>query len=296
MYWGSVKFYKHLIYITIIVVCLVIIVGISFLFKNFTHNTQQETENEIIDITTNNEAVIHFGTTNEYPYKDKYPQLYANKVEINPLDENVCYLTFNNGPSKLTTEILDILDNNDIKATFFVIINENTDYDIVNDIIKRGHSIGIYSYSNDFKTIYDNTDSFLNDLNIANDLLLEKTGYKTSIIRFPGGSLNAYNSGFNTELTSEILRRNYHYFDWNVSFNDNKQNITKQQIIDNINKGLQLYNNDKSRIVVLAHDNQGKYATVDSLEEVIKTIKDNNFTFSTLDNSVPIMSFSYDGK
>ena len=130
-------------------------------------------------------------------------------------------------------------------------------------------------------------------MNIANDLIYENTNYRSSIIRFPGGSINSYNAGFYEELISEMLRRNYHYFDWNVSFEDAGKNVSADSIIKNVEKGLSIYPAESSRIIVLAHDAQGKYSSVDALQHVIDTIKAQGFTFDVLDNTVPIMSFNY---
>lgn len=297
MYWGSVKFYKHIIYLSIILVLAIVTVTLLSVFNKafrlFKNDDEEVISNCIIDASANQNLINHYPENMEHPYQKEYPQLYAQQPKVNPIKPNVCYLTFDDGPSKLTTEVLDILDKNNIKATFFVVVNENTDYNIIKEAINQGHSIGIHSCSHNYKNIYSDVDSFLNDLNTANNLLIENTGYKSTIIRFPGGSVNSYNSGFYSELIAEILRRNYHYFDWNVSTQDALLNITKEQIIENVEKGLQLYGNNNSRIVVLAHDSKGRYSTIESLQTIIDKIKDSGFIFETLDNSVPIMSFAY---
>ncbi|MEG1993366.1 MAG: polysaccharide deacetylase family protein [Oscillospiraceae bacterium] len=297
MYLGSVKFYKHIIYLSILLISVAVIFGafsgIKAIAGLFSEDENTSVLSCLIDARTGENTINHYPDGIEYPYQKKYPQLYAEKQQVDSVKPNVCYLTFDDGPSKLTTEVLDILDKNNIKATFFVVINSNTNYDLIKDAINRGHSIGIHSHTHNYRKIYADVDSFINDMDTANNLLIENTGYKASVIRFPGGSINSYNSGYYSELVSEIVRRNYHYFDWNVSTQDASNNITKNQIINNVEKGLDIYGKDDSRIIVLAHDSQGRYATVDSLQEIIDKIAEKGYTFETLDNSVPIMSFGY---
>ncbi len=73
-------------------------------------------------------------------------------------DNKEVYLTFDDGPSDKTTEnILDVLKENDVKATFFIIGKyiEGRE-DILKRIVKEGHSLGLHTYSHNYKTIYQN--------------------------------------------------------------------------------------------------------------------------------------------
>ena len=66
--------------------------------------------------------------------------------------DKVAYITIDDGPSKFTNQILDILDKNDVKATFFMINrNMNTYKDEVKRIQQEGHGAGFHSVSHDVK-------------------------------------------------------------------------------------------------------------------------------------------------
>ena len=100
------------------------------------------------------------------------------------------YLTFDDGPSAHTDQILEILKKNNIKATFFVIgIGKN--YNDYKKIIDHGHVLGLHTYSHEYKEVYANEESFFKDLYKIRDAVKSTTGLDVKITRFPGGSSNA---------------------------------------------------------------------------------------------------------
>ena len=110
--------------------------------------------------------------------------------EIAPLVKQktkVAYLTFDDGPSINTIKILNILDQYQVKATFFVIGNEEGYADkSYQEIIKRGHTLALHSYSHDYNLIYRSKNDFFKDLKRLELLLGDKYGAKTNIVRIPG--------------------------------------------------------------------------------------------------------------
>ena len=100
------------------------------------------------------------------------------------------YLTFDDGPSGNTGEILDILDANDVKATFFVVGRGDEYYDTYRDIVGRGHTLALHSYTHDYDKIYASLDDFAEDIEELRNLLYDVTGVNCVYYRFPGGSSN----------------------------------------------------------------------------------------------------------
>lgn len=194
----------------------------------------------------------------------------------------VIYLTFDDGPSQYTTKLLDILDKYGVKATFFVV---NTPYvHLVEDIVERGHAIGVHSATHDFKSIYASEDAFFADLTKMRDIIYKRTGVYTNLIRFPGGSSNTiskFNPGIMSRLTDAVEDMGYHYFDWNVDSDDAGGTRTKDGVVDNVIKGC------KSRkiSIVLQHDIKGY--SVNAVEEIIIWGLENGYTFLPLDESSP---------
>lgn len=210
-----------------------------------------------------------------------YPNLYAEGH--NPKDaKKVVYLTFDDGPSDLTPQVLDLLDRYNAKATFFVVQKNNEDCEeYLSEIVERGHTLGLHSYSHNYSLIYSSTDAFLSDYEDVYDWVVEKTGYTPSLFRFPGGSNNGSSYVVNG-IIDEMEERGFQYFDWNVSSGDGSELTTTANIIDNICSNVGNVDNP----VVLMHDGKGKRATLAALPSVLEYLSDNGYEFLPLDKSV----------
>lgn len=190
------------------------------------------------------------------------------------------YLTFDDGPSNNTSKILDILKQEDIKATFFL-VNFNSSYNpVVKRIYDEGHSIGIHSYTHNYKLIYSSVSAYFDDLNKMNDKIKTITGSDTKLLRFPGGSSNtisSFNKGIMTTLVKEVTNAGYHYFDWNVDSSDawsaRNSNDVYNNVINNLKKGTN---------IVLMHDLSSNEKTVNVLEKIIKDAKEKGYIFANI--------------
>lgn len=190
------------------------------------------------------------------------------------------YLTFDDGPSNNTSKILDILKQEDIKATFFL-VNFNSSYNpVVKRIYDEGHSIGIHSYTHNYKLIYSSVSAYFDDLNKMNDKIKTITGSDTKLLRFPGGSSNtisSFNKGIMTTLVKEVTNAGYHYFDWNVDSSDawsaRNSNDVYNNVINNLKKGIN---------IVLMHDLSSNEKTVNVLEKIIKDAKEKGYIFANI--------------
>ena len=178
-----------------------------------------------------------------------------------------------------TNVILDILKEENVKATFFVTMKGP------DELIKReydeGHTVALHSASHDYSYIYSSVDNYFNDLKIVHDRVLNITGYDSRIIRFPGGSSNTisrkYQNGIMSYLTKEVLNRSYRYFDWNISSGDAGETTDSHEVVKNVTTKL---SHDKVN-VILMHDI--KSYTRDALKEIIEYGKNNGYTFDKLD-------------
>ena len=99
------------------------------------------------------------------------------------------YLTFDDGPSIYTKDILDILKRYNVKATFFVTGMNSEQYgDYYQEILDDGHSLGIHTYSHVYHDIYESLEAFQEDFLKMQDYIYQLTGEKVKLYRFPGGS------------------------------------------------------------------------------------------------------------
>ena len=182
------------------------------------------------------------------------------------------YLTFDDGPSSNTEEILNILDDYNIKATFFVC---GKDLELYGDAYKRivddGHTIGMHSYSHNFGDIYSSGDAFAADYVKIHDLILNTTGVDTKYYRFPGGSSNKVSSTSMSTFINYLNEQGAVYYDWNVASGDaTSQAFTSEQLVDNVMKDVVKYKTS----VVLLHDAANKNATVEALPGLIESLQE----------------------
>lgn len=208
-------------------------------------------------------------------------------VVVNPKPNNagkMIYLTFDDGPSSsITPGILQILKEENVKATFFV-INHG---DNLNYLIKQedmdGHTVALHSASHNYHSLYQSVDSFFYDFSLIQNKVYQITGKKSTIIRFPGGSSNTvskFNPGIMTVLTKEVTKRGFTYFDWNVSSEDAGGARSASDVYRNV------MNNLGSKInIVLMHDFEGNYKTLNALRDIIREGKRLGYTFAPITTS-----------
>lgn len=197
----------------------------------------------------------------------------------------VVYLTFDDGPSPRTSEILDILKKYNVKATFFV-TNQNSQYDyLIKRAYDEGHTIGLHTSSHNYHEIYASEDAYFADLQAIQDKVYNITGYRSTIIRFPGGSSNTvsrFNPGIMTRLTQLVEERGFYYHDWNVDSED-AAGANEERQMNNV----MTYSPKHEVVNLLMHDSGNKYATVNSLEAKIKYYLDNGYSIEPITPSSP---------
>ena len=194
-----------------------------------------------------------------------------DKGERSRKEESRVYLTFDDGPSKNTEKILDILDRYHVKATFFLTGREdNASLKMYREIVKRGHTIGMHSYSHKYDAIYESAQAFETDLEKIKKRILDVTGQDCSLYRFPGGSSNQVSSTDMKELIRVLKKKDITYFDWNVECGDaSSHSYSAQELVDNVMKDVVKYHTS----VVLLHDASNKTATVEALPDIIEKIQ-----------------------
>lgn len=196
------------------------------------------------------------------------------------------YLTFDDGPSIYTGQILDILAANDVKATFFVIGRDEKFYDMYKRIVDEGHSIGMHSYSHVYQNFYATTESFGEELTKLNDLIYEVTGERSKIFRFPGGSSNNVAPLPIQDYVAYLNENNINYYDWNSLSGDAvTSGLAPEQLVNNIMNDVE--KNEDS--IVLMHDLQTTHTTVESLQLLIDTLKSNGYEILPIDENTPLI-------
>lgn len=198
-------------------------------------------------------------------------------------EEKVAYLTFDDGPtSKFTNKILDILAEENVKATFFLIGTQTEQYpDIVRRQYEEGHGIGNHTYSHVFKEVYKSPDNFIEELYRMESLIrsILNTDKKFRLVRFPGGSFGQELAPFRERVNDE----GFVYVDWNC-VNGDAETLDYQppeKLISRLKETIR----GQSSLVVLMHDSLGKQTTVEALPEIIRYLRSEGYRFALLPGS-----------
>ena len=202
-------------------------------------------------------------------------------------DTKIAYLTFDDGPSSAVTPlILDVLKDENVKATFFVLgTNVNNNPEILKRIYNEGHYIANHGYSHNYPKIYKNAKNVLEEYEKTEKIIRETLNnkqYSSNLFRFPGGFTGGKYEKIKKEAGKLLNDNNISYIDWNVLTGDAEGANTKEKILKNVEKHLK----DKGNIVVLMHDSSSKILTYETLKDVIKYLREQGYTF---DNFYSIM-------
>lgn len=218
----------------------------------------------------------------------------------NPETDKVAYLTFDDGPSPVTPQVLDTLKKFGVKATFFIVgRNVNGHEAILKRTLAEGHAIGGHTYSHDYRIVYKSMEAFFADLEKGNDMIEKAIGFRPTIFRYPGGSTNTVSHKYQdpkvynqshpvmNAIKAEANKREYTFIDWNVTNGDARSNkYTAQGALANIKQQVK----SQKEIVILMHDASTKGPTAQALPEVITFLKSKGYRFEVINPDRPTVS------
>ena len=212
------------------------------------------------------------GQTSQIPQEESVQESADPVTDAHSGQEQIhkVYLTFDDGPSIYTNDILDILDRYQVKATFFVVGREGTDAEeALQRIVEDGHTLGMHSYSHKYKELYESMDSFTRDFEQIRDYVYQATGVESVYYRFPGGSSNTVSEIDMHEFIDYLESRGVEYYDWNVSSGDGgSMKLTTDTLLENCTKDI----DTRDTSIILLHDSAEKPTTVEALPEIIENI------------------------
>ena len=197
------------------------------------------------------------------------------------------YLTFDDGPSRTTLAILDVLKQHEVPATFFVCGNV-TEFGrtVYNRILDEGHALGNHTFSHRYDKIYSSVEAFERDVARLDDLIFNFTETRPRLLRFPGGSNNTVaknaqrdNGNIAQELVNRMAQKGYRHFDWNVDSHDYGANAKNPEAIaKTVVEDAAKYD----QAIVLMHDSYLRAATAEALPLIIKELRAKDYTFEPL--------------
>lgn len=277
-------------YILIAILAIIIILLIIFIGVIIKSNNRKENNNRISQDETNKEQEAMLI---ELDKKKKEEEERAKEKQEEENAKGIIYLTFDDGPSSdITPQILDILEQKKIKATFFVVNYSNQNEELIKREANTGQTIGLHGYTHTYSEVYQSTDTCMENFKKIQEKVMQATGKKSNIIRFPGGSSNTvskkYCEGVMTDLTQRVVNEGFKYFDWNVDSNDAGNAKTSEDVYNNVISGIK----ENRRNVVLMHDFTKNEKTVNALSSIIDYGLENGYVFRKITDETPMVTHS----
>lgn len=286
--------YKRVIFVVAIIIAIIACIYIGIILPKTVENDEKSQNN--ISIEENNENrgednIIQVIISPEnFPKREEekeYPVIteegFQKIKDIYKCNYKRVFLTFDDGPSKtVTPQVLNILDNYNVKATFFVLGSRVEIYpNIVKEAFEKGHYIANHGYSHKYSYIYESIDNIMNEYKETESIIRNALGrqdYYSNVFRFPGGSPGGKYAQIKFSAIPVLKENNIAYLDWNCLTKDSEGTFTKEELIQNLINTSQ----NKDSIVVLMHDAGNKKTTYEALPEIIEYFKNNGYVFETL--------------
>lgn len=277
---------KVLLVILIIIafICAILIQkNISRTIKEYKVYKQYEAQIESINHQAEEKMKTEEAKT-EKERQEKLPNLTEtgkeNISKIYHSDTKRAFLTFDDGPSSVTSKILDTLKQENIKASFFVLGNNvEARPEMVKRMYDEGHFIGIHGTSHVYSQIYQSPQSVLDEYNMCNEKIKNALGeqeYNPHLFRFPGGLVGGKYAEVKAQAKELLLQNNIEHVDWNALNGDAETNKLSPEF--EIQR-LQETTDGKNSVVILMHDAQAKSVTADTLPQIISYLKEQGYEF-----------------
>ena len=195
-------------------------------------------------------------------------------------DEKYAYLTFDDGPTlKATGKILDILKEEQVKATFFVIGKYVKNHpELVKRAYDEGHYIANHGYSHNNTRLYESDSSFIQEIQDTDAEIGKALGidnYCSHVFRFPNGYMSSNYKSQKKHAVELLSKLNYMYVDWNCLNNDSVKKYSNYQLLDNLKKSA----SNKGTLIVLMHDSSDVNDTPSVLKDSISYLKSQGYEF-----------------
>lgn len=210
-----------------------------------------------------------------------------------PLPEKWVCLTFDDGPSKTTPDVLAALNAAGVHGTFFVVA---TDYNekylpLLTEAAAAGHQIALHSASHEYSDIYQSSDAYWEDIALLKERIAPYVDVESiRYLRFPGGSTNTVSrryggKGLMKQLKAEVEQKGWQWVDWNVCAEDA---VGGHPSADTIYRNVVRETGQQTNCIVLMHDSASTRTTAEALPDIIQWYADNGYTFLTVAEALPL--------
>ncbi len=272
---------KILLVVLIIVTLILLIFVANYSINIIRNNKAYKKYEEQIAILTQQEL-----ERQETERQAKIPKLtekgQENVKNIYHSDTKRAFLTFDDGPSSVTNTILDVLKQENVKATFFVLGSRvEAKPEVVKRIYDEGHYIANHGYSHVYENIYASPQAVLDEYNRCNDAVKNAIGvpeYNSHLFRFPGGIAGGKYADIKSQANELLKQNNIVHVDWNALNGDAE---TNNLTIEFELSRLQETTTNKNSVVILMHDAPVKKVTAEALPQIISYLREQGYEFKS---------------
>lgn len=284
--------YKNKKRMLAIVLLIIVIIGVYIIVNQCIENNKREkiyqsNRKTYEKLNTNGQEVQQPNDLETVEQKPIYQgpinleQWIGDIENIYHVEERRVFLTFDDGPSrKVTPQILDLLKQENIKATFFVL---GSRVDLNPDLVKRayeeGHYIANHGYTHTYSQIYASIQNVLDEYYSTEDSIKRAIGndqYKSCLFRFPGGSTGGKYKEIKIQAKELLKQNGIAHVDWNALTGDAEGGKrTVEQLISRLNETM----GTRNSIVILMHDAGDKTTTYEALPQIIQNLRANGYEF-----------------
>ena len=209
-----------------------------------------------------------------------------------PPEKWVC-LTFDDGPSKTTPDVLAALKDAGVHATFFVVATGyNEKYlPLLTEASAAGHQIALHSASHEYSDIYRSSEAYWADIGLLKERIAPYVDTESiRYLRFPGGSTNTVSrryggKGLMQQLKAEAEQKDFQWVDWNVCAEDA---VGGHPSADTIYRNVVRETGQQTNCIVLMHDSATTRTTAEALPDIIRWYADQGFAFLTVAEALPL--------
>jgi peptidoglycan/xylan/chitin deacetylase (PgdA/CDA1 family) len=263
-------------------------IPLRFLAERFSYTMSFQSESHLFRVTDKSAKLSNKQFIDLYKDTLKPATVVKNKdgkKNDNKGNKKVIYLTFDDGPTATSSQLLNILSKYDAKATFFMVGPNITKYpQVVKRMVKEGQGLGLHSMTHVQNKFYKSPSSALQEMNQTNANLFKVTKLKTSLIRTPYGSKPYFGKSYR----DVVLSQGYHLWDWNVDSEDWKYKYDSQKIYNSVLKQVNKVHKANVTPIILMHDQK---ATLKVLPQILEKLKKDGYEFKAITKDMTPVNF-----
>lgn len=273
---------KRIIFTSVVIIIVIITLGLIAYYSIdsiIRLKAKQKFDEQLI---SEKEAIIDKLNQIEIEKKNKLENTKNNLSNIYHSDTKRAFLTFDDGPSQNTETILQILEQYQVKASFFVLGTQvEKKPELVKKIYEQGNFIGNHGYSHNYSAIYSSPQAVLDEYNHTNSLIQQALGdsnFNSHLFRFPGGLAGGKYADIKNQARDLLEQNEIFQVNWNALTGDSeKAKPTPEELMTNLQKTTE----GKKSVVILMHDSAAKKVTADILPQVIEYLKSQGYEMKT---------------